>query len=304
MNRILITGKKGYIGTSLKKWLERQREAYSVDMLDMRNDDWIDHDFSNYDSVVHAAAVVHKDEKKYFSLYEQVNHELTVELYKKCQDALVPYFVFLSTAGVYKERDSLFRDVIINENSPLEPYTEYGRTKYRAELDIQELYKKTHRTKIAIVRPPFVYGPDCKGNYVRLSKFAKKAILIPDIENRRSMIYIDNLCEFLKCLIEERRKGIFLPQNQEYVCVTDMMEKIARVHGKRVYKTKIFNPLIKILSRKLDVFNKIYGNNIYELRLSGFLEIGNYCKVSYEESIRKTECNLKGKSRENISDRS
>ena len=107
-----------------------------------------------------------------------------------------------------------------------------------------------------------IYGNGCKGNYVRLEKFALKSPIFPDMKNRRSMIYIDNLCEFVKQIIDNESRGLFLPQNKEYVCTSDMVRDIAEAHGKKIYMTKLFNPLLRLL--KVSTVNKVFGDLVYE----------------------------------------
>src|SRR5699024_1481463 len=106
-----------------------------------------------------------------------------------------------------------------------------------------------------------IYGKDCKGNYQRLAKIAKKVPVFPKIDNKRSMIYIDNLSEFIRLLIDEEKQGMFLPQNEEYVCTSDLVGMIAQINNKKIHMTRVFNPLIKLL--KVNTVNKVFGNLTY-----------------------------------------
>lgn len=296
MKRVLITGENGYIGTFLKHWLEEQTNEYEVEMIGVRDAKWRNKDFKRYHTIVHAAAIVHKKENVIEKgLYEQINHHLAVDLYKKCEEDQVKQFILISTAGVYEEKDSMIRSVVIGHNSKIKPYTEYGKSKLRAETDIRKLYEINGITKVAVVRPPLVYGPGCPGNYSKLAKLASNLLVIPDIKNQRSMIYIENLCEFFRFLIDGEMDGIFLPQNSEYVCTTELMCKIAEAHRRHPLKTKLFNPVIRLLSRRITDLNKIYGSNVYEWECSN---IGNnYCLVPFEESVIRTEMDKQAKKR-------
>lgn len=287
MKYILITGEHGYIGTALKAWLKQWPQQYVVHMLGVRTADWKAHDFSVYHTVIHAAAIVHKKEAKTRGEYESVNCGLSVQVYKQCQAAGVKQFIFISTAGVYAERDRIGRRIVIGPESPIGPYTEYGRSKWMAECALNERYAKQNTTKLAIVRPPLVYGAGCPGNYGKLSAFARFTPFIPDIDNQRSMIHIDNLSAFFQYLIDREKEGVFLPQNAEFVSVTDMMMQIGRAHGKRIYRIRCFNPLIKCLGRWIHAINLIYGSNVYDRDSS---EPDQYCVIGFEESILKTEC--------------
>ena len=82
-----------------------------------------------------------------------------------------------------------------------------------------------------------VYGKGYRGNYTRLAGAAFKTSIFPNIDNKRSMIHIDNLSEFVKHLIDNRSGGLFHPQNAEYINTSEMVNLIAEAHGKRVRMT-------------------------------------------------------------------
>src|SRR5690606_3154181 len=105
-------------------------------------------------------------------------------------------------------------------------------SKLEAEHGILPLKDKNF--KIAIIRAPMIYGKDSKGNYPKLAKIAKKIPVFPDYENKRSMIHIDNLCEFIRLLVDYVECGIFFPQNDNYVKTSDMVRLIAKVHGNKI----------------------------------------------------------------------
>ncbi|PRY82680.1 hypothetical protein [Alkalibacterium olivapovliticus] len=130
-----------------------------------------------------------------------------------------------------------------------------------------------------------VYGKGCKGNYTKLSSLAVKTPLFPKYNNKRSMIYIDNLSEFIKQVINNKSTGLFFPQNSEYVNTSEMVKKIAEFRGKKLILTKLFNPVLKLL--KVGIVNKIFGDLVYNQNLSGFES--NYIVVSFDDSIKNTE---------------
>ena len=192
MKKILITGKNSYIGMSFKNWLEQNySNEYEVESISLRNNLWKDKDFSRFDVVYHTAGVVHiKENKKNRELYYKVNRDLTFEVAKKAKKEGVKQFIFLSSMSVY----GLITGVI-DENTPLSPNTSYGKSKFEAERLLLTL--EDNNFKVAILRPPMVYGKGCKGNYPKLAKLAKVLPVFPDIQNKRSMIYIDYLNEFV-----------------------------------------------------------------------------------------------------------
>ncbi|WP_138205983.1 NAD-dependent epimerase/dehydratase family protein [Haloimpatiens lingqiaonensis] len=254
MKKILITGANSYIGTSFEKWLDKSE--YIVDTVDMIDGSWKKKDFSGYDVVFHVAGIAHiKETKENAELYYKVNRDLVYEVAQKSKNDGVKQFIFLSSMSVYGMETG-----VINKDTVPMPKSNYGKSKLQAEELIAPLQDSTFN--IAVLRPPMIYGQGCKGNYVRLEKFALKSPIFPDIKNKRSMIYIDNLCEFVKLLIDDCSSGLFLPQNEEYVCTSDMVREIAEAHGKKIHMTKLFNPLLRVL--KVSTVNKVFGDLVYE----------------------------------------
>jgi UDP-glucose 4-epimerase len=276
LKKILITGANSYIGTSVQLWLEKTPFNYKVDTLDMTNDKWKDVNFSDFDVVFHVAGIAHiKETKQNQELYYRVNRDLSFDIAKKAKSEGVKQFIFLSSMSVYGIDTGM-----INKLSPLNPSSAYGKSKLEAEKLIKQLHDKSF--SIAILRPPMVYGKDCKGNYAKLRKITLKVPIFPDIENKRSMIYIDNLCEFVKQLIDNTRVGVFLPQNDDYVNTSEMVKLIAKAHNKGIIMTKLFNPFIRIL--KLSVVNKVFGSLVYDNSISDNINL-----ITFEDSIKKCE---------------
>ena len=131
-------------------------------------------------------------------LYYRVNRDLAIEVAKKAKAEGVKQFVFMSSIIVYGDSSSN-RRVITRETVPT-PSNDYGRSKLQAEQGITPL--ESDSFKVVILRSPMVYGKGSKGNYSKLAKLAKKLSIFPDIDNERSMIHIDNLCEFVRLMID------------------------------------------------------------------------------------------------------
>ncbi len=280
MKKILITGANSYIGTSFVKHLENHKD-YEITVVDMLDEGWRDVSFQGFDSVFHVAGIAHiKETKENSNLYYTVNRDLAVETAKKAKNSKVPQFVFLSTMSVYGMTKG-----VINENTPYVPTSNYGKSKLEAENMIQDL--SDDNFKVAVIRPPMVYGKNCKGNYRTLAKFACKFALFPKFHNNRSMIYIEHLCVLTKLLIDNGESGVFLPQNSEYVQTSEMVRLIAKANSHKIKLTKFFNPMIKIMFPFLGVLTKVFGSLAYDMSLSAYKE--NYCVCDFEESIRRTE---------------
>lgn len=280
MKKILITGANSYIGQSLENWLEKSQGDYQVDTLDMINPAWKEYDFSPYDSIFHVAAIVHKNEKNLNQdLYDKVNRDLPIELATLAKKAGVAQFIFLSSMSVYGNNEE-----VITKSTKENPSTYYGKSKLAAENGLKKLADDSFN--LLILRPPMVYGPNATGNYTRLSKLSKLTVAFPKINNNRSMIFIDNLMEFIKQAIDRELSGLSFPQNKEYVTTSTLVKTIRQANGKKTLLTSIFNPILNQLTG-IGQFNKLFGNLVYDQVLSQ--EAFDYNVVNFEESIRKSE---------------
>lgn len=281
MKKILITGKHSYVGNSFEKWItENYSEDYQVEKISLRDDSWKGHDFTKYDVVLHVAGIAHRKEThQNKKLYFKVNRDLTYEVAKKAKDESVSQFIFISSMSVY----GLDTGIIDQNTKPL-PNSNYGKSKLEGEKLIKNL--EDDFFKVAILRPPMIYGRNCKGNYVRLSRLARKTPIFPKFYNKRSMIYIDNLSEFIKGIADNNLSGIYFPQNNDYVCTSELVSLIADCHNKTIIQTRVLNPIISLL--KIKTLNKVFGNLIYVKSLSEEKKI-QYSVVDFKDSIKLTE---------------
>ena len=131
-----------------------------------------------------------------------------------------------------------------------------------------------------------IYGKDSKGNYPLLSRFAQLTPIFPDYDNQRSMLHIDNLTEFVRLIIDNEDAGVFCPQNKDYVKTSDMVKVISDIHEKKIYQMKLFNPIIKKLTR-VNLVNKVFGNLSYDSKMSRYKD--NYQIRNFKETIYYTE---------------
>lgn len=256
MKKILITGAGSYIGTSFEKYMEQFGNDYSVDTVDMIGDSWKSVSFSGYDCVFHVAGIAHQKETlENAHLYYEVNRNLAIATAKKAKRDGVKQFVLLSSMSVYGVETG-----VITKKTVPHPKSHYGKSKLQADEKIVKL--DCDSFKVAILRPPMVYGKDCKGNYQRLRTFALKSPIFPDYLNKRSMVYIGNLCAFVKKTIDEEKSGLFFPQNAEYVNTSEMVRVIARLDNKKLFMPKIFNPFICLM--RISIIKKVFGSLMYE----------------------------------------
>lgn len=284
VKNILITGKNSYIGTSLENWLMREPDKYKVDTVDMKDGSWKEEDFSKYDVVFHVAGIAHvSSDPKMEDLYYKVNRDLTIETAEKAIAEGVKQFVFMSSIIVYGDSSSSKR--VIDRNTVPTPSNFYGNSKLQAEEGIKHL--ESDDFKIVVLRPPMIYGKDSKGNYPGLAKMAKKIPVFPDIDNERSMLHIDNLCEFIKVMIDHEETGLYFPQNKEYLKTSELVKTIAEVHGKKIVMTKVFNPVLRLMFG-IGIVNKVFGNLVYEKSMSDY-DKANYRIRTFRESIELAE---------------
>lgn len=289
VKKILITGAGSYIGMSVDAWLNRTEGAYQTDTLDMLAHDWRETDFSQYDVVYHVAGIAHADvgdateEQK--QLYYKVNTDLAVEVAEIAKASGVKQFIFMSSMIIY----SGCKESFINRDTEPKPLNFYGDSKWQADRKISGM--SSDLFKVVILRPPMIYGKGSKGNYPELAKLAAKLPVFPIVKNQRSMLHIDNLCQFVKLMIDNEESGIFFPQNAEYTNTSDMVQMIAAVKGHRIIMIPFTNLAVKFMRKfpgKVGALAaKAFGDLAYDMKMSDYKE--NYRVNSLMKSIELTE---------------
>ena len=255
MKHILITGADSYIGASLAAYL--QGRSYTVTELDVRDDGWRDFSFAPFDAVLHVAAIVHlKEQPEMEELYYRVNRDLAVQIARKAKAEGVGQFIFMSSMSVYGVDTGIITPATVPN-----PVSFYGKSKLAAEKLIQA--EADERFNVCILRPPMVYGPGCKGNFQTVVKLVKKLPVFPQLRNERSMICIDNLCEFLKLCIDNGESGLFFPQNREYMQTSAMARTIAGTLGKRVFFSRLAGFGVRLLVPFVPMAKKAFGSLVY-----------------------------------------
>lgn len=297
--KVLITGAGSYIGESFLTYADKHYcENFEIEVLDMLNENWREKDFSSYDIVYHVAGIAHADvgnvDEETKEKYYAVNTDLAVEVCKKAKADKVKEFIFMSSMIVYGDSAPYGIKKIVDAITVPSPANFYGDSKLQADVAVRELADADF--KLIVLRPPMIYGKGSKGNYPVLAKLAKKLPVFPDVDNERSMLHIDNLCEFL-CqimLIEHLKQDsvVLIPQNAEWTKTSDMVEQIAKVSGKKIKKTKVLAPAVKIagmMPGKIGgLVNKAFGNSCYTHKVSVYPGV-NYQKNTLEQSIIHTE---------------
>ena len=281
MKRVLIAGAGSYIGERLAAWLNRAPERFTVETADLRAQTWQQEDWSGRDAVVLVAGLAHRKEQPGDeAMYDRVNHVLAVDAARKAKQAGVRQFVFFSSMSVYGlEVGQIFADT-----APA-PVTAYGRSKLAAETALVELAAPDFQ--IAVLRPPMIYGPGCRGNYPKLASLVKKLPVFPRVRNARSMLYIDHLCDFLAQLLQAGAGGLYFPQNREYVATDVLVAEIARAHGKRLWQPVGFGWLICLLAHRGGLLGKVFGTLTYDQRMSDAYR--SALPLTFMDTVKATE---------------
>ena len=280
MKNVLITGANSYIGQAVRDHLTAAGHAVTV--MDMIGDGWREADFSPFDSVFHVAGIAHEmGRKRDASLYYRVNRDLAIETAKKANDSGVGQFVFVSSMSIYDG----CKDRTITARTPPAVRGCYGDSKLQADLALQDMNSDAFR--VAVLRPPMIFGRGCKGNFPRLVNLARKAPVFPSIKNRRSMLFVGNLCEFVKLVIENRSSGVFFPQNSDYYCTTELAQALARLHGRNLKTTRLFNGLVRLAGPFTPSLRKLFGDLIYEKEMSDHFE-GRYRVADNRKSLEES----------------
>lgn len=257
MKKILITGANSYIGSSFENYMRQWPDKYQVDTVDMIDGSWRSLSFEGYDVIFHVAGIAHKKETKENNHeYYEINRDMAIETAKKAKASQVGQFIFLSTMSVYGNDTG-----IISKETIPNPISNYGKSKMQAEDELIRM--ETQGFKVSILRPPMVYGLGCKGNFQSIIKVVQKSPIFPRIHNKRSMIYIDNLCAFVQILVDRGMNGLFLPQNKDYTDTYHMAELIAEQLKKKVYFSITAGLCIRIMRFFIPAARKAFGNLTY-----------------------------------------
>lgn len=283
MIRVLITGAGSYVGESVRRYIFATSSEFEIDAVDTIGEAWRGAEFSKYDVVYHVAGIAHVNaDPKMEPLYYKVNRDLTIEVAKAAKAAGVKLFVFMSSQIVFHESRSLKTEVL-TKGTKENPNGFYGDSKLQAEIGLREL--ECDSFKVCILRPPMIYGPGSKGNFPRLVKLACKTPFFPAWHNRRSMLYIDNLSEFVKQAVIRELSGTFYPQNRELADTVEIIRFFAKASGHRIWISRLFNPFVWLGSFVLQPINKMFATYYYDPEMSR-VEF-EYQVVSFEESLKK-----------------
>ena len=290
MKTVLVTGVNSYLGKYFKKYFRQFGDDYEILSVSMKDGSWRSYPLDGIDVIYHVAGIAHSDSGRISRAdelrYYDVNTDLTIELAKKAKREGVKQFIFMSSAIVYGDSAPIGQTKRITADTRPIPANCYGDSKLQAENGLRQLDCESF--KVVILRPPMIYGAYCKGNYQSLAKLVRHSELFPRVKNERSMLYVENLMEFIHLMIENEERGLFFPQNREYVSTSKMAYLIAQANGRKLKMTGAFNLALKLLSGFIPKINKAFGNLSYDMSMSEY-DRGEYRLYSLEESIYRTE---------------
>lgn len=251
--KLLITGSSGFVGSY---FINKYKDKYEIKTFSFRKNDINILDCTEIDVVFHLSALVHQMAGASTEEYEKINVTQTLTLAKKAKESGVKQFVFMSTVKVYGEETN----TIYNENSLCKPEDEYGKSKLKAEIELQNFEDKNF--KVSIIRTPIIYGYGVKANIKSLVNLVNKVVILPfgSIQNKRSMVYIGNLNHLVDVVIEQQKSGIFLATDDESISTTKLIKHISKSLKKKVYLIKLpfFEILLKII--KPSFYKRLYGS--------------------------------------------
>ena len=245
--RILSTGSTGFVGKALMSGLHTKRHEISAPMRRQSESSASSNSFvvgdinaaTNWstalqgaDAVVHLAARVHVMRDTAIdplAEFRRVNTEGTLNLARQAAAAGVRRFIFLSTIGV--NGNSTSHGKIFTETSTSLPHDPYSVSKHEAEVGLRAISKSTGM-EIVIIRPTLVHGSKAPGNFEKLTRLVAKGLPLPlaSIDNRRSLVGIDNLVDFIITCLEHPAAAneTFLVSDGEDLSTPDLIRRMAR----------------------------------------------------------------------------
>lgn len=281
---LMITGASGFIGSNFIKKYESEYNIVPVCLIENKPEDL---DYTGVDTILHLAALVHQmkgaPEEKYF----EVNTELTKRLATVVKEKGIKHFIFYSTVKVYGFDGELNNhNFILTENSPCNPNDPYGASKYEAEKILNSL--QDEKFKVAIVRPPMVYGKGVKGNMLSLMKLIKILPMIPFNydNNRRSIMSTENLLYMTHLIIKNEADGIYLGTEGNPVSIKEIVESIEKGLGKKKLNIKFPNFVFSLLCKvKPNIMVRLYGTLAFKQE-DQYIKIGYRPKDSMNNQVK------------------
>lgn len=281
---ILVIGKSGFVSTSFQKYMKRYPDII-VNSISARDEKWKQVDFSGFDVIYNTTGLAHDDAR--MGTDEQfmaLNRDLPIALAKKAKAEGVRLFINMSSMIVYGDMSELGLKEKITENTIPKPAGIYGESKLAGEIGLKEL--SNDQFHVALIRSPLVYSENAVDNFLKLTDYAVKYPVFPNIVNARKHDLFRNICELVKLIAENNGNGIYYPQQDEFICTSKLVKDVAEASGHKLFLIKIFNPILFLASKKMLFIRKVFGSLAYDQNTSNCFD-GKYRVVDYKESINR-----------------
>lgn len=303
MTRVLVTGASGFVGRVLTERLRRSgRDVVPVtrDLLARLSGAAAAADLAAFerwrellegvDTVVHLAArahVVRDPSSDPLAEFRRSNVDGTVRLMESAVESRLRRFVYVSSVGVMGNSSGQRAFTAGDLARPVEPY---ARSKWEAEQRVHEIATAS-ATQAVIVRPPLVYGPGVKGNFLRLLRLVHSGIPLPfaGLERRRSFVGVDNLCGLLELCIDHPAAAgqTLLVADGEDVTLPELLETIGRGLHRPARLLRVPWALVEglaTLARRRDDLDRVAGSLRVDDRATRQL-LGWQPSVRFDEGI-------------------
>jgi UDP-glucose 4-epimerase len=256
--KVAVTGSTGFVG---KRYLQVPASNCSKMPLNLRATRVEDIDLRGTDVIVHLAGKAHDMQGAPDEEYFSVNFDLTRALADRAKSSGVMQFIYISSTKVYGDEIS----ATLDEHSACLPTDAYGKSKLAAEHYLQSISSPDF--KVAIVRPPLVYGPEVKGNMIRLLELASKNIPLPlgKTNNARSMVFLDNLVALIDKIIGEEASGLFIAGDERPLSTDELVTAIRSNLGNTSGLVSIpvfMRPLIRKIKPAL--YTRLFGSFVVD----------------------------------------
>lgn len=290
MTKCLVTGSTGFVGSRLLgllntlecdiQLLARSKvNNYETVVCNLGQDRIPEYALESIDTVFHLAGFAHdmQDPSKMINQYRTVNVEATVDLARLAVESGVKRFVFVSSV---KAGGLPLSEHCVSENYQGDPEGIYGKTKRKAELQLLKIGKESGM-HVSIVRPSLVYGPGVKGNLKLMLMGVKKSWFppLPETENRRSMIHVDDLVRAILLVTEDKRANgeIFIATDGRPYSSREIYNTMCNIVGRPVPKwsvPKLLFDMAALISPRIKYkVDKLLSNECYssdKLKALGF----------------------------------
>jgi nucleoside-diphosphate-sugar epimerase len=258
--QIVVTGTSGFVG---KRFMEYNKGRFEIIALSLRSGIPANIDLMQAATIVHLAGKAHEMKAIDDKLYFEINFELTRKLADEAKKQGVRQFIYISSVKVYGN----IADAFVDETTTCKPDDAYGKSKLAAEEYLRSIEDAHFR--IAVIRPPLVYGPGVKGNMIRLLALAEKKLPLPfgGIDNKRSMVFIDNLVELINRVAETEARGIFIAGDPEAISTQDLLRLIREYMNNRkglISLPAFGRKLLKVVRPAL--FERLFGSFVIDNR--------------------------------------